>query len=680
MEDRELPSSPPADNRGTIDLSTCPTIYVLPTHISLEELHRIENILSKCGAPLTYDITEAQLAIGKVSHEKRAALELRSKGLWTEGISLAAAIEEPAQKRRRLDNDNKHIRVLKLNWIHESMKAKEPLPFEQFTVYEGLKIPKPPNLSTSPSTASLGERTPREAALYQSPGRSILERAKGDTVSSPKQFFPSSPSRRMKATLSSTPTLKQRPKLYRASTSDLEEEASLPDPPEWVRTKVVYSCCRSTPLHPLNAQFIDQLLKIKKIRELTLDEVGVRAYSTSIASLAAYPYKLKSPEEVLSLPGCENRIANLFTEWKHSKDGTIESTLPLTTDPALRVIHLFYNIWGVGAKSARDFYYQRQWRDLDDIVEQGWDTLSRVQQIGVKYYEEFLTGVPREETESIAKTILRHAKLVRPDADFDGKGVECIIVGGYRRGKEESGDVDVILTHQDERVTSNLVFDVVASLEQEGWIMHTLALHLTNTNRDQQTLPYRGEASGKPRFDSLDKALVVWQDPNFDDSPSTLSSTGGSGDIQSPPHIPKEKTEGTKVSEDVKLQGPSSQDTGPGALAGELGTTAAPIPGNRRVPNPNLHRRVDIIVSPFRTIGCAVLGWSGDTTFERDLRRYAKKVHNWKFDSSGVRSREGSGGRVIDLESKGKTWEEREKLVMEGLGVGWRPPTERCTR
>lgn len=683
MEAREIPGFPDPHHEDTIDLSSCPTIFVLPTHISLEELHAVEGTLSKCGAPLTYDIMEARLAIGKVSHEKRAALELRSKGLWTEGITITAAMDEPAQKRRRLDDDNKHIRVIRLSWVHESLKAREPLPFEQFTVYEGRKIPKPPTASlekASSTTTSPGRCAAQETALHQSPGSSILERARGDTASSSTQFIPSTPSRRMKATSGSPSVLKQRPKLYRASTSDFEEEASIPDPPEWVRNKVVYSCCRSTPLHSPNAEFIDQLLKVKKIRELTLDEVGVRAYSTSIASLSAYPYKLKSPEEVLSLPGCENRIANLFTEWKHSKDGILESTLPLTADPALRVIHSFYNIWGVGAKSARDFYYQKQWRDLDDIVEQGWDTLSRVQQIGVKYYEEFLTGIPKEETVSIANTILHHAKLVRPDSDFDGKGVECIIVGGYRRGKEESGDVDVILTHRDERVTSNLVFDVVASLEQEGWITHTLALHLTNTNRDQQTLPYRGEASGKPRFDSLDKALVVWQDPNFDGNPSSPSSSEDSGDMQSPLLAQKEKAEEQKMNEDMKQQELTSQASSRDTLAGELGTSTAPITVNPRKANPNLHRRVDIIVSPFRTIGCAVLGWSGDTTFERDLRRYAKKMHNWKFDSSGIRSREGSGGRIIDLESKGKTWQEREKLVMEGLGVGWRPPTERCTR
>jgi DNA polymerase IV len=381
---------------------------------------------------------------------------------------------------------------------------------------------------------------------------------------------------------------------------------------------------RSAPLHPPNERFIDQLLKIRKIRELTLDEIGVRAYSTSIASIAAYPYEFRRPSEILTLPGCDTKIAHLFAEYQASEEGTISTATALDSDPVLRTLHTFYNIWGVGAKTARDFYYHRQWRDLDDVIEHGWNTLSRVQQIGVKYYDEFLAGIPRPEVELIAKIIHKHANRVRPDARYDGSGVECIVVGGYRRGKEASGDVDLVLSHRDESVTKNLVVDIVASLESEGWITHTLALHMTTSNRDQQTLPYKGDDTGK-HFDSLDKALVVWQDPHF--------------------------------------EVPDPDET------------------NQKNPkrNPNPHRRVDIIISPWRTVGCAVLGWSGDTTFERDLRRYAKKSRGWKFDSSGVRERT-SGGQVIDLERKGGTWEERERLVMEGLGIAWRPPGERCTR
>jgi Fingers domain of DNA polymerase lambda len=54
------------------------------------------------------------------------------------------------------------------------------------------------------------------------------------------------------------------------------------------------------------------------------------------------------------------------------------------------------------------------WRDLDDIVEYGWTQLSRVQQIGVKYYEELLLKIPRTEVEEIGRIILRHARKIEP--------------------------------------------------------------------------------------------------------------------------------------------------------------------------------------------------------------------------------------------------------------------------
>lgn len=639
-----------------------PPIFILPTHLTLDELHRIEDILDNRGARLTYDVSEARLVIGIVGQKKRASLELRARGVWTEEVSVEGDGEPPVKRRRvgvhkegsntgveqlqdgdvstesedeedgveSRHNPGRHLRkrsvsvptssaisetdvikVVKLQWLEKSIQAHELLPIDPYTVYQA-RIIDPP-ITAKPTNAV-----------------DIIQRVQQDTLFKPPAAPAShSHTRRQKDALDNVPSQSHPiPKLYRQTTSEHDEIIALPPVPDWVKNRVMYACMRSAPLHPPNERFIDQLIKIRKTRDLTLDEIGVRAYSTSIASIAAYPYHFHRPSQILLLPGCDAKIANLFTEFQSSEHGTCQSADLLDTDPDLKILSLFNNIWGVGTKTARDFYYARQWRDLDDIVEYGWSTLSRVQQIGVKYYDEFLEGVPRAETEAIASTIQHHANLVRPDTDYGGRGVECIIVGGYRRGKAVSGDVDVILSHRDESVTKNFIVDLVSSLENEGWITHTLALHMTTSNRDQQTLPYRGDDNFPGRhFDTLDKALVVWQDPHFYDP---------------------------------------DPDPDPDA-------------SQKRKRNPNIHRRVDIIISPWRTVGCAVLGWSGDTTFERDLRRYAKKAHGWKFDSSGVRVRT-SGGHVLDLERGGRTWEDRERMVMEGLGVGFRRAEERCSR
>ncbi|KAM0518310.1 hypothetical protein ACHAPS_007834 [Verticillium nonalfalfae] len=164
--------------------------------------------------------------------------------------------------------------------------------------------------------------------------------------------------------------------------------------------------------------------------------------------------------------------------------------------------------------TAREFY-KKGWRDLDDLVEYGWDRLSRVQQIGVKYYDEFLQPIPRLEVEAIAATILQQAQEIEP-------GFQLTIVGGHRRGKKSSGDVDVILSHADEDATYRFIERLVASLEKARFITHTLTLSTHNSERDQKPLTWKTDAARTKGagFDTLDKAMVVWQEPGSEDLPS----------------------------------------------------------------------------------------------------------------------------------------------------------------
>ena len=416
-----------------------------------------------------------------------------------------------------------------------------------------------------------------------------------------------------------SPSVTRPTPLIRQTTSEHDNPPELPPIPDYLKTS--YSCQRPTPLYTLNDPFIEFLVRIRQARILTNDEVGVRAYSTAIASLAAYPHAISNAEEILHLPGCSERIAALWQEFNDT--GHVGAVDDIDNDPEMQTLNLFYEIWGVGPKGARDFYYRKGWRDLDDVVEFGWNNLSRVQQIGVKYYEEFQQKIPRDEVERIGAVILEAANSVAP-------GCQMTIVGGHRRGKPESGDVDVVVSHPDETVTLYLVQRIVEEVERREWITHTLLLSTANSERNQTPVSWKGDlghAGGfGVGFDTLDKALVVWQDPTW----------------------------------------PSREED---------------LAADPRAKNPNVHRRVDIIVSPWRTVGCAVAGWTSGTTFQRDLRRYVKAVLGLKFDSSGVRRRD--DGAWVDLEGVGGKAPDMltaEKRVFEGLGLEWREPSERCTR
>ncbi|KAL8723031.1 MAG: hypothetical protein Q9225_000573 [Loekoesia sp. 1 TL-2023] len=710
-----------------LDLSHLPAVYVLPAHVALSDLHEIEHQLARSGASLTYDIREARLILGTISKPRRAKFELQAAkvhfkdidpsslskaGVNNQSILEEAELETPPKKKLKLqetetqsttdgstsiehqntstvvseteaDTDagaeplsqlsisqaptsptvdsspppkeptlpqtqadfGGRIKVVNLAWLEDSLRLGKPQDLQKYLVYEAELLPSntasvtPEPLAAAPRVGKSSPTACESSQTKSNELKSVLERANAEAASKPKPraYFSrafkrdriSAAAKRDFTGRSFTSTTAQDPHsrpphLLRQTTSEYEEgvSGSLPPMPDWVLQNKIYSCQRATPLTSPNDAFIAQLKEIKLARLLTNDEIGVRAYSTSIASIAAYPYAIQTTSEILALPGCDHKIAHLFHEWQTSPDHRIQAVKDIENDPTLKCLRLFYDIWGVGATTAREFYYDKQWRDLDDIVEFGWSSLSRVQQIGVKYYDEFLLKLPRAEVESIANIVTRHARKVVDER------IEYIIVGGYRRGKPESGDVDLILSHPDQSATAGLVDKVVRSLEKEDWITHTLILNLTNTKRGQETLPYFSNTKGAG-FDTLDKALVVWQDQAYP----------GKGDTD-------EHGKPTKK-------------------------------------NPNPHRRVDIIISPWRTVGCAVAGWTSGTTFQRDLRRYAKRVKGWKFDSSGVRER--GTGKWIDLEgwtdpqTRCTDWKEAERRVFEGMGLEYYEPWDRCT-
>ncbi|OTA82406.1 hypothetical protein M434DRAFT_401005 [Hypoxylon sp. CO27-5] len=615
-----------------------PTIYLLPTHIDPHKLPELEAEIPT----LTYDINEASIILGKISNRERAKFELRRRNITTEDIDPAPVSlpspetqtedSYPPPKRRKLDasvspisasnsrqasvsdgeeslddhgldgwgdqgsgdtpreDNNSIVKVVKLSWFTDCLAHGSILPVDNYLVYRGRKIQK---ASSKPplNPDDVLNRARQEGGDHRPSSQGGFSHAYTSTSQHPR-----------------TSAHSRRPPLVQESTSDHNRRAHMPPIPNYLHT--TYSCQRPTPVNPPNESFVEELDKVRTLRKLRGDEIGVRAYSTSIASVAAYPYLISQPAEVGRLPGCGGKIATLYRQWK--ENGYLEEVEEAKTDPEMSVLQLFYNIWGVAATTAQEFC-RKGWRDLDDIIEYGWDSLNRVQQIGVKYYEELQLKIPRREVEEIGRIILTHANKLR-------KGFQMVIVGGYRRGKTESGDVDVVISHPDATATFNFVVDVVNSLEKDNYITHTLTLSTKNSERGQTPVSWKGQdrkvGSG---FDTLDKALVVWQDPDWDKASSSK--------------------------------------------------------------NPNPHRRVDIIISPWKTVGCAIIGWTGGITFQRDLRRYCKHEKGLKFDSSGVRSR--TDGNWVDLESDengpAPDMLTAEKRVFERLGLEWRPPEERCT-
>ncbi|QUC22116.1 uncharacterized protein UV8b_06357 [Ustilaginoidea virens] len=583
-----------------------PRIYLLSTHLLQEEIAYFREAIPS----LTDNIDQAEIVLGRISKKARAEFELRRLQLHLTLIPEQVQAGKP---------DDANCAAGTRPAVRETSRSRLKQGQGQ-GLGEAASGPRGSRIRVL-SAESTGRGESSEQVVGH--GRADNDDAetkddRGDRGSS-RTGWPSQSREPLRARHAPA-------RLVRQSTSEHEAAATLPPIPDFLHT--TYSCQRPTPINPPNEEFIKELKNIRTLRLLQGDGIGVRAYSTSIAALAAYPYPSTSPLEIERLPGCGSKIAQVYQQWLNN--GQSDESSMAASDSKMSTLRLFYDIWGVGDATAREFY-RRGWRDLDDVIEYGWHSLSRVQQIGVKFYDELTQEISRQEVEEIAGLILGCARDIDP-------GFEMTIVGGHRRGKAQSGDVDVVISHREESRTAYVIGELVLSLEKAQLVSHTLSLSTRNSERGQLPLAWRGSGStsGGAGFDTLDKAMVVWHD---------------------------------------KRQ-----------------------PQQNKPQQNKPHRRVDIIISPWKTVGCALLGWSGGTTFQRDLRRYCKREKGLKFDSSGIRRR--SDGLWMDFEglrlgtsenaSSGALLPRRhrdvppdmataERRVFKGLALQWRYPTERCT-
>lgn len=161
------------------------------------------------------------------------------------------------------------VKVVRLAWLQDSMARGRLLDYRGYLIYEAIKTPKKAAL---PTPEDLMRRARDFAAGSSHPAdlRTVPYRRQRDGGHHGKA-----------------------PALVPHSTTDEHVIASLPPIPACLQTQ--YACQRSTLVHPPNEAFIEKLKEVRELRAMKGDGVGVRAYSTAIASLSAYPYKLQSP-------------------------------------------------------------------------------------------------------------------------------------------------------------------------------------------------------------------------------------------------------------------------------------------------------------------------------------------------------------------------------------------------
>ncbi|KAL1756325.1 hypothetical protein FB107DRAFT_211622 [Schizophyllum commune] len=284
-----------------------------------------------------------------------------------------------------------------------------------------------------------------------------------------------------------------------------------------------YACCRASPLVCPNQGLVTRLAIIRRSRELEDDRISALSYDHAIgAHPVAYPYEITEDRlnDVSKLPHIGKKMISKLEEYVER--GDIEEAVTISASQRYQSLQAFKDLYGVGATTARKLY-AAGCRTLEDVERyygvnsgggdggegegeggNGKPTTttkpkipSITPRVALELREDLAQRIPRSEVEAIRAAVVEVLDEVRP-------GCVTVVVGGYRRGKSLSGDVDIVIGHPTLSPTGKKVKGLsnllVERLYERGLVTHLMYLSGFHAP----------DASRSAHWDALEKALTVF--------------------------------------------------------------------------------------------------------------------------------------------------------------------------
>lgn len=204
---------------------------------------------------------------------------------------------------------------------------------------------------------------------------------------------------------------------------------------------------------PLNEKFIDLLDKLSGIMMKHGEPFRAKAYQKAQNTIISYPNNITSLKQLEGLSGIGATIMEKFKEYVET--GTLRIIEQEKTNP----INVLTDIYGIGPKKAEELVKVGV-KTIAELRERQDELLNDIQKIGLQFYEDILQRIPRQEIEEYKELI----KNVFKSDNFE-------IVGSYRRGAENSGDIDIIITGD----TGIAYKDLIDELIKKKIILHVLS-------------------------------------------------------------------------------------------------------------------------------------------------------------------------------------------------------------
>jgi DNA ligase (NAD+) len=180
-----------------------------------------------------------------------------------------------------------------------------------------------------------------------------------------------------------------------------------------------------------NEKFIEVLEKLSNIMLKKGEAFRARAYQKAQEFIMSYPNNITSLSDLNGKPGIGPAVLERLEEF------IVTGSLQIIEREKNNPVNVLSDVYGIGPKKAQELVEQGI-TTIEQLRANQHQLLNETQKIGLKYYEDILKRIPRQEIECY-NTLFKN--IILENASYE-------IVGSYRRRAADSGDIDVIITSE----------------------------------------------------------------------------------------------------------------------------------------------------------------------------------------------------------------------------------------
>ena len=208
-----------------------------------------------------------------------------------------------------------------------------------------------------------------------------------------------------------------------------------------------------------NEAFIDVLGELAALMTGQGEVFRAKAYQKAQEAIMTYEGDISSIDQLKGLRGVGEAVLSKLNEYIET--GTIKALEIQRKNP----INVLTKVYGIGPKKANELIEKKI--TTIELLRKNEELLNDIQKVGLKYYEDINEQIPRIEIDEYKRNFDESFKSIAPE------GSSFEIVGSYRREKQMSGDIDVIITNNK---NNHLVFEkLVNDLLKNNIIIEVLS-------------------------------------------------------------------------------------------------------------------------------------------------------------------------------------------------------------